>query len=266
MNQSLLVDLQSAMMTLALITPRVLVCLIMLPGFSLRTLTGMARNASAIAIALPAAVPTFAFVQDTPPDAFLAIVLSFKEALVGAMFGVMLSIPMWLAQSIGSVLDTQRSPIATQSSGGAPDASATGNMLLQAVVLVMVQSGLLVALVRILIESYAIWPAFDLMPPFEHGHFDVAIKRFGEFFWHLVVYGGPVLIPLLLIDLGFAILGVFTPNLQVSFASSPVKCLAGLFIMLVYWPTFSHYLSGDFAHLLDFTTTLMQAGAHAGAQ
>ena len=62
MNQSLLVDLQSAMMTLALITPRVLVCLIMLPGFSLRTLTGMARNASAIAIALPAVVVVLAAV------------------------------------------------------------------------------------------------------------------------------------------------------------------------------------------------------------
>lgn len=261
MNQSILVDLHTALISLSLITPRVLVCLMILPGFSVRMLTGMARNAAAIAIALPAAVPTFFFVRETPPDLLLATALAFKEALIGAMFGVVLSIPMWVAQSIGSVLDTQRSPIPIQSNGpgGGTDSSATGTLLLNAVMLVMVQSGLLVALVRILIESYGVWPAFDLMPPFEQGHFDVVIKRFGEFFWHMVVYGGPVVIPLILIDLAFAIIGAFAPSLQVSFASSPVKCLAGLFVMLVYWPTFSYYLSGDFAHLLDLATDLMQA-------
>jgi type III secretion protein T len=264
LDHSLLVDLQTALITLALVTPRVQACMMFLPTFPWRSMSELLRHSAAIAITLPATVPTFEFVRHTPPDLMLATVLACKEALIGAMFGVVLATPMWLAQSIGSVLDVQRSPIPTQgsgaaTSGAAADASATGTLLLQAVTLVMVQSGLFAALVRILLESYAFWPAFDLFPPFDPGHFDVVIKRFGEFFWHLVVYGGPVLIPLLLIDLAFAIVGVFTPNLQVSSASSPIKCLVGLFIMLVYWPTFSHYLAGDFAHLLDFTTELMQA-------
>jgi type III secretion protein T len=258
-DHSLLVDLQNAVITLALVTPRVQTCMMFLPTFPWRSMSELLRHSAAIAITLPAAVPTFEFVQHTPPDLFLATMLACKEALIGVIFGVILATPMWLAQSIGSVLDVQRSPIPTQGSGAAADSSATGTILLQAVTLVMVQSGLFAALVRILLESYAFWPAFDLLPPFDPGHLDVVVKRFGEFFWHLVVYGGPVLIPLLLIDLAFAIVGVFTPSLQVSFASSPIKCLVGLFVMLVYWPTFSHYLAGDFAHLLDFTTELMQA-------
>lgn len=261
MPGSLLVDLQTLLMSIALVTPRALVCLIILPGFSLRTLQGMVRNGVAIAIALPAVLPTFLYLQHTPPDFFMSVMLVFKEAGIGCMLGVLLSIPVWAAQSIGSILDTQRSPIQIQSNNASvdQDASATGALLLQAVVLVMIQAGLFVALARIVIESYGTWPAFSLMPPFEQGHFEVLVKRFGELFWHIVVYGGPVLIPLLLIDFGFAVLGVFASNLQISFASSPIKSLVGLFILLVYWPTFSHHVASDFSRMLDLAATLLQA-------
>ena len=262
MPQSLLIDVQAMLVTLALIVPRALVCLTILPAFSMRSLTGIARNAVAFAIALPAALPTFRFVQETPPDYLLAGMLLMKEATIGLMLGVMLSIPFWVVQSIGSIFDAQRSPIQIQSNNASldPDASAVGGLLLQAVVLVMIQAGLFVALARILIESYGLWPAFSLAPPFDPGQFDVLLKRFGEFFWYVVVYGAPILIPLLLIDFAFAVIGVFASNLQVSFASSPIKCLAGLFILLVYWPTLSHYVAGDFSHLLDLSSSLLQAG------
>lgn len=261
MPSSLLIDLQTVLVTIALITPRALVCLSILPGFSLRNLTGIMRNAVAIALVLPAALPTFLFVQHSPPDYFTAGLLALKEAAIGLLFGMVMSIPIWVAQSVGSILDTQRTPIQIQSNNASldKDASALGAMLLQAVILVMIQSGLFVMLARILMESYAAWPAFALLPPFETGHLEVVIKQFSELFWHIVVYGGPVLIPLMLIDFGFSIVGSFAPNLQISALSSPVKSVAGMFILLVYWPIFSHYVVGDFAHILDFSASLLQA-------
>ncbi|MGZ5857240.1 MAG: type III secretion system export apparatus subunit SctT [Burkholderiaceae bacterium] len=261
MHPSLLIDIQSVLVTLTLITPRTLVCMSIMPGFSLRTMTGLLRNAAAIAIALPAVLPTYAFVQETPPDFFLAGLLCLKEAAIGLLLGVVMSIPIWVAQSVGSILDLQRMSIQTQGNNASvdKDASVLGAMLLQAAVLVMIEAGLFVMLARILMESYGSWPAFSLMPPFEPGHMEVLLKRFGEFFWHIVVYGGPVLIPLVLIDFAFALLGVFARGLHVSIVSSPVKSIAGLFILLVYWPIFSHYVAGDFAHILDFSATLFHA-------
>lgn len=259
MPASLLLDLQAVLVTMALVTPRVLVCLVILPGFGLNVLTGLAKNTAAMAIALPAALPTFLFVQRTAPDMLTTGVMVFKEAMIGLMFGVLMAIPLWVVQSIGSIFDSQRSPIQIQANNASVDrdASAVGALLLQAVVLVMVQAGMFADMARILIESYAVWPAFTLAPPFEPGHFDVLVKRFGELLWYIVVYGAPVLIPLVLIEFGFAIVGVFASNLQVSFASAPVKSLVGLLIMLLYWSTFSHYVAGDFAHLLDLLTVLM---------
>jgi type III secretion protein T len=260
MQSSALIDIQTVVMAVSLVTPRTLVCLMILPGFSLTTLTGVARNAVAIAIALPAVLPTFHFLQQNPPDFLIMGMLVFKEAIIGLMLGLLMAIPIWVAQSLGSILDMQRSPIQIQSNNPATqDASALGSLLSQAVVLTMIQAGLFVALTRILIESYGSWPAFSLLPPFEIGHAEVLIKRFSELFWHIVVYGGPVLIPLILIDFGFAILGVFASGLQVSFASSPIKSLLGLGMVLIYWPIFSYYVNGDFARMLDLAASLLQA-------
>ncbi|AKZ62911.1 type III secretion protein [Herbaspirillum hiltneri N3] len=260
MNASLLLDMQAVMLTMAIVTPRVLVCLVILPGFGLNVLTGMAKNSAAMAIALPAALPTFYFVQKTPPDFLFAGMLAFKEAMIGLMFGVLMAIPMWVVQSVGSIFDMQRSPIQIQANNSTVDrdASAIGAMLIQAVVVLMVQAGLFSALARILIESYAVWPAFALMPPFEPGHFDVLVKRFGDLLWYVVVYGAPVIVPLLLIEFGFAVVGVFASNLQVSFASAPIKSLTGLLILLAYWSTLSHYVTNDFAHLLELAASLIE--------
>ncbi|MFB9241745.1 type III secretion system export apparatus subunit SctT [Massilia antarctica] len=262
MDASLLIDLQTFLTAMALTVPRSAVCLAILPGFSTRTLQGMMRNAVAFAIALPALVPAFLSLQHATPGLLVAATLAFKEAGIGLLLGVLMAIPVWVAQSIGSILDAQRSPIQIQSNNASldQDASALGAMLLQATVVMMVEAGLFLALVRILIESYGLWPALSLAPPFEPGHLDLLIRRFGEFFWHIAVYGGPVIIPLLMIDFGFAIIGIFAGNLQVSFMSAPLKSLAGLFILLVYWPIFSHYVAGDFAHMLDFIPQMLDYG------
>ena len=261
-SPSLIVDAKLVLLTMGLVTPRVLACLLILPGFGTRTLTGLARNAVAMSIALPAALPTFYAVQQTPPDFFLASILIIKETAIGGLMGVMLALPIWTAQAVGSILDTQRLPLQVQANNASldPDASAIGAMLLQATVMVMIQAGLYVALVRVIIESYGVWPAFSLTPPFEVGQLDVVIRRFSDFFWNIIVYGGPVIIPLLLVDFGFAVLGIFASNLQVSSASSPVKSLVGMLVLLLYWPTFSHYVAGDFSHILDFVAEFFHAG------
>jgi type III secretion protein T len=260
MQSSVLLDINNCAIAVALIAPRAIVCLLILPGFSLSVLQGAARYLAAMAIVLPAALPTFYYVQATPPDFIVAGCLILKEAMVGLLLGVMMSIPFWVVQSVASILDSQRAAVQVQANNSAVDrdASALGGMLVQATVVVMIQAGLFVALARILIESYEMWPAFHFTPPFEPGHMDVLIKRFSELFWHIIVYGAPVIIPLLFVEFSFAMVGVFASNLQVTSASAPIKSLLGMFMLLAFWPTLSHYVSGDFFRLLDIVAELLQ--------
>jgi type III secretion protein T len=238
------------------------VCLLILPGLGLAVLQGAARYLAAMAIVLPAALPTFHYVQAAPPDFIVAASLVLKEGMLGLLLGVMLSVPFWVVQSVASILDSQRAAVQVQANNASVDrdASALGGMLVQATMIVMIQAGLFVALARILIESYGAWPAFHFTPPFEAGQVAVLIKRFGEFFWHVMVYGAPVIIPLLFVEFAFAMVGVFASNLQVSSSSAPIKSLVGMFVMLAFWPTLSHYVAGDFARLLDIMAELLQLG------
>jgi type III secretion protein T len=260
MQSSLLLDINNAAISMALIAPRSIVCLLILPGFGLTVLQGAGRYLAAMAIVLPAALPTFHYVQATPPDFIAGAVLALKEGGIGLLLGVILSVPFWVVQSVASIVDSQRAAVQVQANNASVDrdASALGGMLLQATTVAMIQAGLFVALARILIESYGLWPAFSFTPPFEAGHAAVLVKRFGEFFWHVVVYGAPVIIPLIFVEFAFAMIGVFASNLQVSSSSAPIKSLVGMFVMLAFWPTFSHYIAGDFSRLLDIVAELLQ--------
>ncbi len=256
----MLIELKTLLVALALITPRAFVCLAILPGFGTRTLVGIARNAVAIAIALPAIVPTYLAVKEAPPDFVMAAVLAFKEGVIGVIIGTMLAVPIWVIQSVGSFIDLQRTPVQTQNLNVSidQDASALGALLLQAAVIVMIEAGLYLALTKTLLDSYGAWPVMNLTPPLEQAQMEVIIQRAGDFLGYVVIYATPVLIPLLLIELAFAMMGVFAPSMQVSPAASPVKSLVGLLVLLLYWSTLSHYVSGDFSHHLDLIRSLYQ--------
>jgi type III secretion protein T len=251
-------EVKTALMALALIVPRSFVCFAILPGFGTRTLVGMARNSVCMAIALPAVVPTFYALQDAPPDFTMVLIIAFKEGLIGALIGTLLAVPIWVVQSMGSIIDLQRTPVQTQNLNASidQDASGLGAFLLQAAVVVMIQAGLFMAMSKTLLDSYGVWPVMHFAPPLEYVHMQEIIKRFGELMTYVVVYASPVMIPLLLVEMGFAVLGVFAANLQVSTAASPIKSLLGLFVILVYWATLSHYITGDFARQLDLIKTL----------
>ncbi|MCW7536986.1 type III secretion system export apparatus subunit SctT [Aquabacterium sp. A7-Y] len=248
----MLADFQFLLIAFSLVLPRTLVCLVILPGIGLNAMTGATRAGVAAAVALPALLPAFLAVRDAPPDMLHGMALVFKEALIGLVMGVLLGIPLWVLQAIGSILDTQRSPIPI--AGANPndqDSSGTGSVMLQAGVMIMIQGGLILALVNTLIESYGTWPAMQLAPAFDVVKAETVLRRFGELLWHVVVYGAPLLIPLLLVDFALGAIGIFAPSLQVSVASSPIKSLLGLFILIAYWATLSHHIGGDFARLLD---------------
>ncbi len=254
----MIIEAKTLLISLALITPRAFVCMAILPGFGTRTLVGVMRNAVSMAIALPALIPTYAAVQELPPDLIMAMIFAFKEAALGAIIGTMLALPIWVMQSVGTVIDLQRTPVLTQNINPSQDqdASALGTLLLQAAVLVMIEAGLYLALTKTLLDSYAAWPVLSLAPPFELAHMQLVIERLGSFLGHVVVYSAPVMIPLLLVEFAFAVLGVFAPSLQASMAASPVKSLVALVILLLYWATLAHFVGSDFSHQLDLLRTL----------
>jgi type III secretion protein T len=259
---ALTIDVQLALIALALVTPRAYVCLVILPGFGTRTLVGIARNAVGMAIALPAALPTYLALQsDVRGSLLLFAAISLKEALVGAFIGVLLAIPIWVLQSVGSIFDMQRTPVQVQNVSPSidQDASATGSVLLQAGVLVMIEAGLFLGLTRVMQESYGLWPVLSPLPAFLDVPMAEFLQRVGAFMGSVVVYTAPLLLPFLLVELAFAVVGTFAQGMQVSTLASPVKCVLGMAVLVMYWPTLAHFVAGDFSRQLDLVAAMLGA-------
>jgi type III secretion protein T len=254
----MVVELKTALLALALVMPRAFVCFAILPGFGTRTFTGIMRTAVSLGIALPAVVPTYIAVSAAPPIAALAGLWAFKEALIGLVLGTLLAIPIWVLQSVGSIYDLQRTPIQVSNTNPSQDqdASATGAVLLQAGVLVLIEAGLFLNFVRVLLDSYVAWPVASLTPRLLEAPPHELIQRVGLFAMHILLYTAPLLVPLLMVELAFAMLGQAAPQLQVSTSAAPVKCLVGMLVLVLYWATLSHHIASDFSRQLDLVAAL----------
>lgn len=67
----------------------------------------------------------------------------------------------------------------------------------------------------------------------------------------MMLYAAPFIAVLLFLEFGFAVLGLYSPQLQVSTLATPVKSLAGLGILLLYFPLLQDVIVIRMAQLAD---------------
>ena len=78
----------------------------------------------------------------------------------------------------------------------------------------------------------------------------------GDTFMHMMLYAAPFIAVLLLLEFGIALLGVYSQQLQVSTLAPPLKCLAGLGILLLYFALLQDLIVGRMGLLGDLKHSL----------
>ncbi|PWC22410.1 EscT/YscT/HrcT family type III secretion system export apparatus protein [Brenneria roseae subsp. roseae] len=237
---------------------RIYPCFILVPAFSLNVLKGMLRNAVVIALTLlPAPVIQQQLLQ-TPLSWPMLPGLLLKEVIVGLLIALILAMPFWLFESVGALFDNQRGALMGGQLNPAlgSDSTPIGHLLKQMIILLLIISLGITGLTQLLWDSYRLWPALAWLPaPGEPG-FEVYLKLLADTFTHLVIYAGPLVSLLLLLEFSISLLSLYSPQLQVFILSIPAKCLVGMAFFIVYLPVL-HYLGEqkilalpDLKHLL----------------
>ena len=237
---------------------RIYPCAFLVPAFCFQHVRGMPRHAIVMVMALIPAPGIHGALQGKEYSALMLSGLALKEAALGVLLGVLLSMPFWLFESVGALLDNQRGAL----TGGqlnpslGPDATPIGHMFKQlAIFLLMVTLGLGV-LTQVIWDSYLIWPPTAWLPfPAVNG-FSVFIELLGDTFTHMMLYAAPFIAVLLLLEFGVALLSLYSPQLQVSSLAVPVKCLAGLAFLLLYLPLLQDLIVGRMSLLGDLKHSL----------
>ena len=221
---------------------RIVGALFLIPLFSFKVIRGLPRYAVVIAVALPVSVTLVDPLQNRSFNLLLLGFIIFKEVIIGFVIGFLLTLPFLLFQSIGVMIDNQRGALSGGyfSPGVGPDSSMLAELMSKVLVIFLIYVGAFPAMFSVIIESYLLWEPLDWMPSMADSGYEFLISSVQQMLYNFVLYAGPVILVLLLIEAGFAILGTYSPQLQVYFMAMPMKSLIGLFMLVMYSDTLWH--------------------------
>lgn len=242
MDNEIIVNLSRALICLSLAVPRIHLALMFVPIMALKETQGLVRSGIVLAVSLPIAVSNYYSLDISEIGTIGVMFLMLKEAAIGIVLGYLLSLPFNLFISVGAIIDNQRGA----TSGQAVDPTLGNTALLgafmqKAFVIVLIEAGTFGLIFGLVIDTYVLWPSWQFYPqPLLSGQ-ELIIEYFSVMTQKVMLYVLPILVVMLLIDLAFAILGLFSPQLQVYFLSMPAKSVVGLLCLALYATTLFYY-------------------------
>jgi type III secretion protein T len=218
----------------ALSSVRVYAAMMVLPATNDQLIQGVVRNGIALTIGLFVAFGQPAqLVADA--GALQLLLLSLKEVAVGTLIGFAMSIVFWTAEIVGMLIDNIAGFNSVQQNNPLTGAQSTplGNLLGQLAVVGFYTLGGMMVFVGLLLDSHRWWPLSGAMPdwPYLAERFlsaqvttlsDTALK-----------IAGPVLVTLVLIDLGIGLLSKAAEKLEPSSLAQPIKGATAVAMVVV---------------------------------
>lgn len=250
-------------LALTLAMARIFPCLLLSPVFSFNAIKGGLRSGIVLALALFPAPMIQQQLATGDPSLFLLAALALKEVIIGIVIGLLMAMPFWLFESVGALFDNQRGALM----GGqlnpqlGPDATPLGFLMQQSIILLLVVGLGLSTITQIIWDSYRLWPPMQWLPLPNEAGFKVYLELLGGIFTHIVLYAGPLVALLLLVDFSVGILSIYSPQLQATVLAMPAKCLLGMLFFVLYLPILN-YVAGE--RLFDLKDLVPQLGLMFG--
>jgi type III secretion protein T len=218
-------DVMRLFVLMGLVAIRFLAVLYVLPPTSPQFILGGIRGALVVEMSFFVAAGLSA---GTVPDDLLTINwfgYALKEAFVGLVIGFAASTVFWTAESVGALFDTQAGYNNVQMTNPMSDQQSTpvSNTLLQFVVAVFYLIGGLTALFGVIFESFRIWPPLAALPSMNAVSEAMFVHQMDTMMSAVLKIAAPVLIILLLVDLGLGLITRAADKLEPSSLSQPIK-------------------------------------------
>ena len=217
----------------ALTLPRLLTLFMVTPFFSGSMITGVTRNGVVLVLAI--------FVSPVAGDmpsmsiAMWALVAA-KESLIGLMLGLGFGIFVWAIQSVGDLIDFQTGSASAPffDPVGGHQGGPTGQFLGWVVITLFMSAGGMLAMVRVIVDSFRLWPVGSFFPDTGQVLEQFVIRQGDTLFLWTVKLAAPVIFVLLLVELGVGLVGRVAPQLNVFAFSQPLKSLLANLMLLLF--------------------------------
>lgn len=235
--------------------------MVLVPVFAAHALSGLARTAIALALALPITPGVATALASTPMSAIDWITTGAKEIALGIAIACLVAVPFWAIEAAGTYLDYQRggNPQALDPAASI-DASVLGASLQQALVVFLIHSGGLFALFDIIWTSYAVWPALAPLPSLgDQAWAPVCHLLVSTMRWALTL-AAPYLLALGAIEASFALLSRVNAKFPAYVAALPFKSVALLLLLALTLPSLLNAAADTAAgHLTEVDRSMRDA-------
>lgn len=213
--------------------PRLFAIFAVVPFLSGSMITGIVRNGLLLMLAI-----FMSPVAGNLPEVNIGtwVLIASKEAFIGLLLGLGFGIFIWAIQSVGDLIDFQTGssnasffdPVAGHENG------ATSEFLGWMVITLFVSAGGLLAMLGVIVDSYRIWPVGSFFPNLGLVLEQFAIRQGDTLFLWIVKLASPVIVVLLLVELGVGLVGRVAPQLNVFVFAQPLKSLLAHLMMLLF--------------------------------
>jgi type III secretion protein T len=252
MNAQNINMLMSALLALGLSLPRIMFSLRSLPFFFAQTNPMRVRMAVSFAMALPVWILVYSQLQQRPLAMIEIVWFISKEVLIGMIIGLLISMPFWILQNMGTIIDVQKgNSMFPGSPGSDPDALPTGEFIKRFGVVIFMQMGIFANIFNSLMDSYLIWPVMNPIPPIDSMRFELIIDRFNAMMVSTVLYSSPIVIVLLLVEFSFGLLSIYASQIQVTSTTPAIKSLLALLILMFGMNTLIYVMGHEFNTIKD---------------
>jgi type III secretion protein T len=208
----------------ALSSVRVYAAMLVLPATNDQLIQGVVRNGIALTIGL-----FVAFGQPTGlvsgASAMELMFLTLKEVLIGVLIGFAMAIVFWTAEIVGMLIDNIAGFNSVQQNNPLTGAQSTplGNLLGQLAVVGFYTLGGMMVFVGLLLDSHRWWPLSGAMPDWPYLAERFLSAQVANLSDTALKIAGPVLVTLVLIDLGIGLLNKAAEKLEPSSLAQPIK-------------------------------------------
>lgn len=227
-------NIKGLLLLLSLCTVRIYAAMLVMPATNDQLIQGVVRNGMAMAFGLFVAIGQPVSLVDSL-GAVQWMTLALKEGFIGVLLGFAVATVFWTAEGVGMLIDNQAGYNNIQQNNPLTGQQSTpvGNLLSQLAIGGFYMLGGMMAFVGMLLDSFKWWPIKGVAPDWPQ-----LLERFlpthvsGQA-ETLLKIAAPVLVTLLLIDLGIGLLGKAAEKLEPNSLGQPLKGAVALLMLVM---------------------------------
>jgi type III secretion protein T len=162
--------------------------------------------------------------------------LALKELLIGLMVGFAASTVFWIAECVGALIDTQTGYNNVQLSHPLSGEQSTpvSTLLLQLTIVLFYQLGGLLAFLKLMMESYKVWPVLSSLPSLSGAIEVFAVQQADGLMSTTIKFAAPVLLILVLVDVGLGLVTRAAEKLEPSNLAQPIKGAVAMLLLALF--------------------------------